>query len=81
MPKDDPAGSVQQGRGGGASPVPDVRFVPPVDNVLDEEGVLSARGLRKSYRGRVVVMDASLHVRRGEAVGLLGPNGAGKTTI
>jgi lipopolysaccharide export system ATP-binding protein len=37
--------------------------------------------LRKSYRGRVVVMDASVHVRRGEAVGLLGPNGAGKTTI
>jgi lipopolysaccharide export system ATP-binding protein len=29
----------------------------------------------------MVVRGASLHVRRGEAVGLLGPNGAGKTTI
>ena len=44
------------------------------------EGVLLARGLRKSYRQRTVVDGASLGVRRGEAVGLLGPNGAGKTT-
>ncbi|WGD29638.1 LPS export ABC transporter ATP-binding protein [Ancylobacter sp. WKF20] len=44
-------------------------------------GLLSAVGLAKSYGGRKVVREASLHVRRGEAVGLLGPNGAGKTTI
>ncbi len=44
-------------------------------------GVLAVSGLRKSYGGRVVVSDASLHLRQGEAVGLLGPNGAGKTTI
>nr|WP_250152355.1 LPS export ABC transporter ATP-binding protein [Ancylobacter radicis] len=44
-------------------------------------GVLSAVGVAKSYGGRKVVREASLHVRRGEAVGLLGPNGAGKTTI
>ena len=37
--------------------------------------------LGKSYRGRQVVQDVSLAVRRGEAVGLLGPNGAGKTTV
>src|ERR1700757_3281870 len=34
----------------------------------------------KSYRGRRVVHDVSVHVSRGEIVGLLGPNGAGKTT-
>jgi lipopolysaccharide export system ATP-binding protein len=44
-------------------------------------GELAASGLQKSYRGRMVVQDASLSVRNGEAVGLLGPNGAGKTTI
>ncbi|MFC7396127.1 LPS export ABC transporter ATP-binding protein [Chelatococcus sp. GCM10030263] len=44
-------------------------------------GVLSVHGLQKSYRGRAVVQDATLHLRNGEAVGLLGPNGAGKTTI
>lgn len=41
---------------------------------------LRATGLMKAFKGRVVVNDVSIHVRRGEAVGLLGPNGAGKTT-
>src|SRR5579862_2824774 len=36
--------------------------------------------ISKSYRGRRVVDDVSVHVTRGEIVGLLGPNGAGKTT-
>ncbi|MCB8839612.1 LPS export ABC transporter ATP-binding protein [Aurantimonas sp. VKM B-3413] len=43
-------------------------------------GTLIAVGLTKTYRGRRVVDDVGLLVRRGEAVGLLGPNGAGKTT-
>ena len=45
------------------------------------EGWLCAWSLGKSYRGRQVVQNVSLAVRRGEAVGLLGPNGAGKTTV
>jgi lipopolysaccharide export system ATP-binding protein len=45
------------------------------------EGWLVARGLRRSFKGRAVVADVSLALRRGEAVGLLGPNGAGKTTV
>lgn len=41
---------------------------------------LRAEHLQKSFRGRRVVNNVSIIVRRGEVVGLLGPNGAGKTT-
>lgn len=41
---------------------------------------LSALNLKKSFKGRMVVSDVSITIRRGECVGLLGPNGAGKTT-
>ncbi|HTL04214.1 MAG TPA: LPS export ABC transporter ATP-binding protein [Gemmatimonadales bacterium] len=43
-------------------------------------GRLSASGLRKAFKRRMVVKDVALEVTQGEIVGLLGPNGAGKTT-
>ncbi len=43
-------------------------------------GALRAEGLVKRYRGRTVVDNVCIEVRRREIVGLLGPNGAGKTT-
>lgn len=47
----------------------------------DRHGWLCAWNISVSYGHRQVVSDASLAIRRGEAVGLLGPNGAGKTTL
>ena len=41
---------------------------------------LRAEHLQKSFKGRMVVNDVDIRIRRGECVGLLGPNGAGKTT-
>src|SRR5579871_3542687 len=41
---------------------------------------LETKEISKTYGGRRVVDDVSVHVEQGEVVGLLGPNGAGKTT-
>lgn len=46
----------------------------------NDELLMDARGLKKTYKGRTVVSDVNINVRSGEVVGLLGPNGAGKTT-
>jgi branched-chain amino acid transport system ATP-binding protein len=49
---------------------------------MDGTPVLSLHGLSASYsRGRTVVRDIDLEVRRGEVIGLLGANGAGKSTV
>ncbi len=47
---------------------------------MSESDVVTVRGLRKSYAGRVVVDGLDLDARAGEIVGLIGANGAGKTT-
>jgi lipopolysaccharide export system ATP-binding protein len=46
----------------------------------DDRDGLRGVHLAKAFKGRQVVKDVSLHLRRGEIAGLLGPNGAGKTT-
>ncbi len=44
------------------------------------EIAIDARGLRRSYGGRVAIEDLTLQVAGGTVLGFLGPNGAGKTT-
>jgi lipopolysaccharide export system ATP-binding protein len=53
----------------------------PIAGANGSEGWLTASGVSKSYKRRLVVRGVDLAVGRGEAVGLLGPNGAGKTTV
>lgn len=42
--------------------------------------VVSARGLRKAYKNKLALDDASFEIPAGRIIGLIGPNGAGKTT-
>lgn len=43
--------------------------------------IVQTNGLTKTYGGKEVVSNVSMHIKKGEIYGFLGPNGAGKTTI
>ena len=43
--------------------------------------ILKTIGLRKSYKGNVVVNDVNMHIPKGAIYGFVGPNGAGKSTV
>ena len=43
--------------------------------------IMETVGLRKSYKGNVVVIDVNIHVPKGAIYGFVGPNGAGKSTV
>jgi lipopolysaccharide export system ATP-binding protein len=45
-----------------------------------DNGAIEAKGLVKTYNGKMVVNHVDITLNRGEILGLLGPNGAGKTT-
>lgn len=47
---------------------------------MDEDVIISADGLVKSFGRNVAVNGIDIRVRKGEVFGFLGPNGAGKTT-
>ncbi len=44
------------------------------------DSVISARGLRKTYKNANALDNTSFEIQAGRIVGLIGPNGAGKTT-
>ncbi|MFL6591522.1 MAG: ABC transporter ATP-binding protein [Luteimonas sp.] len=46
----------------------------------DTTAVISARGLRKSYKSKLALDGTTFDVPPGRIIGLIGPNGAGKTT-
>ncbi len=48
---------------------------------MDENVLLKARGLNKSFGAVRVLRDVSFDVMPGNVLGILGPNGAGKTTL
>ncbi len=48
--------------------------------IVEDLGLVWARGLRKSYGAFEAVKGIDLDVRKGEAFGFLGPNGAGKSS-
>lgn len=43
--------------------------------------IMETVGLRKSYKGNIVVNDVNIHVPKGTIYGFVGPNGAGKSTV
>lgn len=49
-------------------------------SIPDQNPVIEARSLHKSFGDFAAVKDISFFVSRGECFGMLGPNGAGKTT-
>lgn len=49
--------------------------------VMQQEILIKAEGLHKSFKKVKAVIDVDFSLARGEYVALLGPNGAGKTTL
>ena len=49
-------------------------------NALNNDSIISARGLRKQYGKQVAIDGISFDIAPGRIVGLIGPNGSGKTT-
>ncbi|WP_106767077.1 ABC transporter ATP-binding protein [Paenibacillus faecalis] len=49
--------------------------------MLSNGMIVEAKGLVKTFAGREVIRNCSIHLPQGKIYGFLGPNGAGKTTV
>lgn len=49
--------------------------------VLNDNSILEAKQLNRSFGGLIAVNNVSFTVKKNEIFGLIGPNGAGKTTL
>lgn len=47
---------------------------------MEKSNILEVRGISKSFKGRKIIDNLNLTVKRGDVFGFLGPNGSGKTT-
>lgn len=43
--------------------------------------IMETVGLKKAYKGNMVVDDVNIHIKKGTIYGFVGPNGAGKSTV
>ena len=43
--------------------------------------IMETVGLRKAYKGNIVVDNVNIHIPKGAIYGFVGPNGAGKSTV
>ena len=43
--------------------------------------IMETVGLRKAYKGNIVVDNENIHIPKGAIYGFVGPNGAGKSTV
>lgn len=48
---------------------------------MNENFIIEANNINKSFKNKQVLKNISLQVKEGEIYGILGPNGAGKTTL
>jgi len=60
---------------------PDIKLVLEPGAPAASRFIVEARGIGKSYGGRVLFRDVSFAVEKGERVALVGDNGVGKTTL
>ena len=72
--------AMRQERREGRRPTGDVKMT-VTESGLSGKLVAEAKGISKTYDGKIIVAEFSTRIQRGDRIGIVGPNGAGKTTL